>query len=59
MTPEEIKEQCTYQTPSGMLLYVQQISGKKVTYSKVGTVDRFESSINRFAATSVRQVPNR
>lgn len=58
MKPEDIKEQCTYRTPGGLLLYVQHIDGNKVTYNKVGTVDRFEASLRRFASTSVRQVPN-
>lgn len=53
-----IKEQCTYELRRGALYYVQSIDGQRVTYCRVGDVERRTMSLGRFAAFADRQVPN-
>ena len=55
---ETIRSQQTYRMASGRLVYVQDMNGQKVTYTKVGEVDRYEVSLGRFAAFVTAAVPN-
>lgn len=59
MQRDEIKAQQTYRTEGGKLYYVQDLSGQKVTCNEVGSVDRVELSLGRFAARVVAAEPNR
>lgn len=45
-----IHRQQTYRTEGGKLLYVQEVEGQKVTYNEVGSVERRECSLGRFAS---------
>ena len=58
MTRDQITSQCTYKTATGKLLYVQDVTGQKVTYCVVGDVERHERSLGFFASHVVEQVPN-
>ena len=58
MDKDQIKPQRTYRAARGKLLYVQDITGQRVTYCVVGSVDRSEASLGRFAAMVDAEVPN-
>ena len=58
MEREKIRAQRTYRTEGGKLLYVQDITGQKVTFCEVGSVERGEASLGRFASRIVAETPN-
>lgn len=58
MNTDQIKIQRTYKSKGGGLYYVQDICGSKVTYSPVGSTDRAEASMRRFASRMDEEVPN-
>lgn len=48
----------TYKTEGGKLLYVHDVQGQKVTYYQVGSTERAECSLGRFASRIVSIEPN-
>lgn len=58
MHKDEITPQHTYRTEGGKLLHVQAVHGQKVVYCEVGSVDRLECSLGRFASRIAAEVPN-
>lgn len=55
---DAILPQTTYKTDGGKLLYVHDVEGQKVTYCEVGSVERAECSLGRFASRIVSIEPN-
>lgn len=55
---DAVQPQRTYKTQGGKLLYVQDVEGQKVTYCQVGSVNRQECALGRFAAHIVSIEPN-
>ena len=45
-----IFSQQTYRTEGGKLVYVQEVEGQKVTWNEVGSTERHETSLGRFAS---------
>lgn len=58
MEKRDIQEQQTYQTDHGGKFYVHEITGQKVSFCKIGELERREASLGRFASTMSRQIPN-
>lgn len=58
MHKDELTPQHTYRTEGGKLLYIHAIHGQKVVYCEVGSVDRLECSLGRFASRIAAEVPN-
>lgn len=56
---DAIVPEATYKTDGGRLLYVHDVQGQKVTYCEVGSVERAECSLGRFASRIASIEPNK
>jgi hypothetical protein len=58
MERDQIKVHRTYATEGHRVMFVQDVSGQKVTFCYVGDVERHECSLGRFAARANRELEN-